>query len=66
MKRFIIFASDHYYPIGGWSDYVAGFDTLDEAMDLTYSDKFKKQYDWWHIVDIIKGKIVSEGTGNKT
>jgi hypothetical protein len=31
MKRFLVFAFDTYYPGGGWTDFEASFDTLEEA-----------------------------------
>lgn len=31
MKRFLLFIYDHYYPGGGWSDFVGDFDTESEA-----------------------------------
>lgn len=31
MKRFLVFAGNHYYPAGGWRDFRGGFDDLDSA-----------------------------------
>lgn len=31
MKRYLIFAMDHYYPEGGFNDFVISFDTLQEC-----------------------------------
>jgi hypothetical protein len=31
MKRYLVFAYDQYYPAGGWGDFQAAFDSLDEA-----------------------------------
>ncbi len=33
-KRFIVFRWDHYYPSGGFRDYVGDADTLNEALAL--------------------------------
>ena len=33
MKRFLLFGYDHYYPCGGWEDFIGDFDTLGEAKD---------------------------------
>lgn len=31
VKRFVLFASEDYYPAGGWGDFVGSFDTYAEA-----------------------------------
>jgi hypothetical protein len=31
MKRFLVFAWDHYYPSGGWNDFKIDIDNLDDA-----------------------------------
>lgn len=33
MKRFLLFACDQYYPLGGFDDFVKDFGTLEEAKD---------------------------------
>lgn len=33
MRRFLLFAFDHYYPSGGLRDVVNSYDTLEEAID---------------------------------
>lgn len=32
MKRFLVFAFDHYYPKGGMNDFKGSFDTKEEAI----------------------------------
>lgn len=32
VKRYMVFGSESYYPGGGWSDFVASFDTQAEAV----------------------------------
>lgn len=56
MKRFIVFAGSTYYPTGGWGDMKSSFDTFEEANDLVSS---VDNYDWFEIVDITTGKVVS-------
>ena len=34
MKRYLAFAGDDYYPTGGWGDFVAASDDLDECVRL--------------------------------
>ncbi len=56
MKRYLLFAGQHRFPFGGWSDYSGSFDHLAaaEAAGLAM------EADWFHVVDTkIKGnKIV--------
>lgn len=54
MKRFLLFAGDSYYPIGGWRDIKGSADTIEEAQKLN-----NNYYDWWHIVDSVSGDIVA-------
>ena len=54
MKRFLLFIGATWYPCGGWCDFYAPFDTLEEASSLAKSIK----PDWWHVVDLQTGTIV--------
>lgn len=31
MKRYLLFTFSNYYPCGGFEDYIASFDTIDDA-----------------------------------
>jgi hypothetical protein len=55
VKRFAVFSGDQYYPDGGWGDFKSSHDTLDEAKSE------KTRGDWWHIVDLVAGRIVESG-----
>lgn len=44
MKRFLLFCGDHYYPVGGMSDFAGDFDTLDAAKAAAHSD-------WCNVLD---------------
>ena len=72
IKRYAVFAGDVYYPEGGFEDYFASYDTLDEALalnPLTFEtvfdpkimpDEVNEEYNTWaHIVDIQTGEIVA-------
>jgi len=48
MKRYMLFAGDHYYPSGGMNDFKGTFDTVLEAV-MRIGDN-----DWWHVYDIQK------------
>lgn len=47
MKRYFIFACDHYYPNGGLGDLIADFDTIEEV-DVFQSDT---KYDYYEVLD---------------
>ena len=47
MKRYLLFAGDEYYPIGGWEDFLGAYSSLEEANDRL----FGTPCDWWQIVD---------------
>ena len=51
-RRFAVFAYEDYYPGGGWNDFQASYNTLEEAI----SDMAGRQ-----IVDLHTGKIVWGG-----
>jgi hypothetical protein len=54
MKRYLLFAFDACYPEGGWSDLVAGYDSLNEARARVGTLKS----DYWQIVDALHGEIL--------
>lgn len=57
MKRYLLFAGDHYYPSGGMDDFIKDFDTQNEAMveaHIIAGDSFR----WWHIWDSEMREIV--------
>lgn len=63
MKRFLVFASQVYYPGGGWEDFLQSCDTLDEAKAAAaayQSPDFGAGF-WWHVVDRDTLTIVAKG-----
>lgn len=69
MKRFLLFAGDTYYPIGGWDDHVESFDNIEEAVarasEMLASTDAPKTSRWWnynhdwaHVVDLEAGAVV--------
>ncbi len=50
-KRFIVFAWDMYYPLGGFKDYQMSFDTFDEAVEFANSLIIKPSHDNYQILD---------------
>lgn len=55
---FLLFAGVHYYPGGGWNDYVGSYSTLAEAMRAAAIPDHDRE--WWHIVDTATGHIVEQ------
>jgi hypothetical protein len=50
MRRYVIFVGINYYPEGGWDDYLASYETKEEA--LGHFEVRKDDHDWIHVVDI--------------
>lgn len=55
MKRYLLFAGSLYYPSGGWDDFIASFDTVDECVARAKTDPYSM--DWWHILDTTTWQI---------
>ena len=56
MKRYALFAGDHYYPSGGIGDLVGSFETIEEAKakgrDALSEFNINDYNDWFHVVDL--------------
>lgn len=57
MKRFMLFAGMHYYPAGGWDDFVDSFDTVEDA--VAHPKIVSEYWDWWQVVDTATGTVVA-------
>ena len=57
IKRFVLFAGQDYYPLGGWKDYQGSYDTQTEAEHAmqTLALDF---VEWFQIVDLQTGEFV--------
>jgi hypothetical protein len=53
--RHHLFVTASYYPSGGMGDYVASFDTLDEARD--YARTHVLGSDGWHVAAEVGGNL---------
>jgi len=56
MNRYLLFAGDFQYPLGGWKDFVKAFATVTEATNAP-----KDSYDWWHLMDGHTGNMIQSG-----
>lgn len=53
MKRFLLFAFDHYYPAGGLLDVAGSYDTLEEAIGAQVGvtdERYVLDRETWKIV----------------
>lgn len=61
MKKYLLFAGDHYYPSGGVRDFVGDFDSIEGAMSELIRFGRSDGFDWYHIVEYSTMKIVKKG-----
>jgi hypothetical protein len=61
-RRFCIFGGPDYYPRGGWHDFRASRDTLEEAVQA--GEKLlvnpSGDYNWWHVFDLQERRVVAQ------
>ena len=61
MKQFLLFAGEDYYRKGGILDLRDAFDTIEAAVLAARALKVEtsRYFDWWHIVDVSDGQVIS-------
>lgn len=75
MPRFMLFAGETYYPLGGWHDARGGFNSPDDAFDYLKAgflpewswqpdEEDRRWWQWAHVVDMQTRRIVRSYTGN--
>jgi hypothetical protein len=57
MGRYLLFSGEHYYPLGGWEDFIESSDDLNGL--IARSPPEKVSWGWWHIVDTQTSSIVA-------
>lgn len=55
--RFVIFAGEQFYPLGGWKDFYSYADTKEGAYNI-YNQLISERNSWVHVVDMVTGTIV--------
>jgi hypothetical protein len=62
---YLLFAGDHYYPSGGWSDLKGRFSSKEEALEFykaghRYGDDedYVHYWDWYQIVDMESMEVI--------
>lgn len=50
IKRFLLFAGDTYYPNGGWGDFIASFETKEDAIEAERMARARNS--WSHLIDL--------------
>lgn len=67
-KRYALFAGEAYYPSGGFHDYLASFDSIEDAKEdvpTLYARGGRGGIEWAHIADLLTGQIVAvRGSGH--
>jgi hypothetical protein len=62
IKRYLLFSGSTYDEFGGWRDFEAAFDTLDEALlSQNVKEATGSPDTWYHIVDVATLEIVRSG-----
>ena len=56
--KYALFAGPHYYPGGGWDDFIAVYDNLHDALAVGRSKRRNtldygiQTWEWWHVVNL--------------
>jgi hypothetical protein len=62
VKRYLVFSFMHYYPAGGWDDFLSAHDDLDEAKEAaglaTATRPMGLSYDQAEVVDLETLEVV--------
>lgn len=60
---YLLFAGFHYYPSGGWDDFIGSFDSVQACLDALKSICAQKTHyeDWYQIVDMNTQRVVIYG-----
>lgn len=54
-KRYLVFAGDYYYPLGGWGDFYDAFDTVEQAVECINGPAVNE---WAEVVDGLTQKRI--------
>ena len=65
LKRYAVFSGSLYYPAGGWDDFTAAFDHLEDAV-LEMKLRLSEWGDWAHVVDLWTGEQDPQDTAKPT
>lgn len=66
MKRFLAFAGDYYYAMGGWGDFIGSFDSLDDAKAACVARKPESPSGHWgSVVDSETEAEVAQWQNNR-
>jgi hypothetical protein len=52
MKRFLLTAGEDYYPRAGTGNWIAMFETGQEAEAYVEAEGIPESFEWWEIVDL--------------
>lgn len=60
MNRYLLFAYEGNEPLGGWSDFMGAFDSLQDAVAVG-EFKGREPGSWFQVVDTATLEVISEG-----
>lgn len=63
MKPFVLFGGDVYYACGGWLDLQGDYTDLESAWAAAQTLFEAEKIQWWQIVDLNLGIVVSKSAG---
>jgi hypothetical protein len=56
--NYLVFAGAHYYPAGGWDDFIGAYNTIEEAREAAAKATELSWVNWWQIVNIRSYTVV--------
>lgn len=59
--RYFLFGGDHYYPQGGWSDFLGAFPSVEAAKERVLT----LPVEWWEVVDSETLTVVASSKGTQ-
>ncbi len=65
MKRYLLFAGDYYYPVGGMEDFIGDFSTIERAKNKGVELIKNNKADWAHVYDALNMEMVDELNENE-
>jgi hypothetical protein len=60
LHRYVLFGGCTYYASGGWLDMQNSYADLESAWTASQELMKSADFDWWQILDMNLGKIVSQ------
>jgi hypothetical protein len=59
-QRYAVFGGNTYYACGGWNDMQGSYADVESANEATVELLKLDYFDWWQIVDVNSGQVLSQ------